>query len=178
MAKRPMRFRLYSQNTPEQERTGSAPGGKVPVKLLPRTLDELETLSRDYGAAAVAEVRWAAILVWLMKSYPSPVGLRNSHPVAQSAVGMVHEYDRHALGWPCWKGRERMPPVLDGLSSDCQREARLVAAETLADWEAAGCPYLDTARLKSAYQYLTSCPAFIAKYLRPADGADHTQENQ
>ena len=180
MTKRPMGFAPYRKSTPEQERNGSALGGKVPVKLLPRTLEELAALSRDYGAAAVAEVQWAAIVVWLMKSYPLPAGLRNPLTVAQSALGMVQEYDRYRLGWPCWRGNDRRSPVLNGLSLDCQREAKLVAAETLADWESAGCPHLDTDRLKSAYQYLTSCPAFIAKYLGSDSGADETnkQDNQ
>ena len=154
-------------------------GRKVVTPLFPRTLDELRTLSRDFGEAAVAEVRWAAVLCWLMKADPRP-NLRNPLAVVSTALSVVQENDRYRLGWPCWRGNERMPPALDGLSLDCQREAKLVAAETLAEWEAAGSPYLDTARLKSAYQYLTSCPAFIAKYLGPDCGTaeTNTQDNQ
>lgn len=162
----------------------SAGGGsrKDVPRIFPRNLDELRDFGRDFGEAAVAEVRWAAIVVWLMKSYPSPAGLSNPRQVAQAAVHMVQEHDRYHLGWPCWKGEEvsRATPVLDGLSPDCQREAKLVAAETLANWEAAGCPWMDAHRIKQAYLHLTSTPAFVDKYSGLQIGADNSnkQDNQ
>ena len=92
----------------------------------------------------------------------------------------MQEHDRCALGWPTWNGADRAPPAIHGLSLDCRREAEQVAAQTLVDWDAAGCPYLDAALLKSAYQYLTSCPAFISKYLGPdsVTAVTHKQDNQ
>lgn len=150
--------------------------------IYPRTLGELREFGRDFGEAAVAEARWNAITIWLMKADPAPAGLSNSRRVALAAVHMAQEQDRYRLGWPCWKGEEarRATPVIDGLSSDCQREAKLVAAETLADWEAAGCPWMDAHRVKQAYLHLTSTPAFINKYSGLPTGADHTNklENQ
>jgi hypothetical protein len=109
-----------------------------------------------------------------MKGEPSPIGLRNALPSAEIAVLMAQDHDRYHLGWPCWRGREgdRVSPVLDGLTPDRQREAKLVAAQTVEDWKAAGCPCLDASRIKQAYLYLTSCPAYINKHTGPQIGAD------
>ncbi|MFK4794784.1 hypothetical protein [Sphingobium sp. ZW T5_29] len=153
-------------------------GRNTAPTIFPRTLAELREFGRDFGDAAVAEARWSAITIWLMKGEPS-AGLSNPRRVTLAAVHMAQEHDRYHLGWPCWKGEEasRATPVLDGLSPDCQREAKLVAAETLADWERVGCPWMDA---KQAYLRLTSTPAFINKYSGPQTGTDtsNKRENQ
>jgi hypothetical protein len=182
-------LKTIRQNAPGQDRnepalvakdaphwtTGRDGSRYVAFSLYPRTLDELRTMSRGYGEAAVAEARWCAVGLWLMKAYPS---LANPYPVAQTAIEMMREHDRYHLGWPHHDGKAWPTPVLDGLSLDCQREARLVAAETYADWQKAGSPWIDARHIKAAYQLLTSSPAFINKYIGPDHGTANNQENQ
>lgn len=159
--------------------TGRDGTAHVHISLYPRTLDELGQMSREFGVAAVAEARWTAITLWFMKEYPSPSGLRNPLPVASEAVLLIREHDRLHLGWPRHNGANPATPVLDGLSLASRQEARLVAAETLADWEAAGSPYLQGHHIKAAYQYLVACPAFRTKYVAaPSDILLQTQDNQ
>jgi len=100
----------------------------IAFSVWPRTLDELRTMSRDYGEAAVAEARWGGVHLWMMKEEPSLGGLRNPYPVVQTSIAMMKEHDRYHLGWPHHDGKEWPTPVFDGLTPDCQREAKLVAA--------------------------------------------------
>ncbi|HEX7820502.1 MAG TPA: hypothetical protein VF463_07765 [Sphingobium sp.] len=154
-------------------------GAYVHISLYPRTLDELGQMSRSFGAAAVAEAQWTAITLWFMKEYPSPSGLRNPLPVADEAVCLIREHDRLHLGWPRHHGGDPATPVFDGLSLASRQEAMLVATETLADWEAAGSPYLHGHHIKAAYQYLVACPAFRSKYVAaPSASPSHSQDNQ
>jgi hypothetical protein len=82
---------------------------------------------------------------------------------------MVRDHDRIRLGWPHHEGKEWNSAAFDFLSPDVRHEATLVAAEALSDWESAGKPYMGQRKLKSIYQYVISCPAFRAKYVRPLD---------
>ena len=138
----------------------------VSVSIFPRTIDELRTLSREYGEAAIADLRWTCVTVWLMNQ-PHEIELRNSCRVASVAVRLVHEHDRQRLGWPRHDGGEQPPSALDFLSPDARLEAERVAAETLSDWEKAGKPFMGQSKIKRTYQYLVSCPAFSSAYVRP-----------
>lgn len=164
---------------PQPAMAGGGNRREVP-RIFPRTLDELRTLGRDFGEAAFHEVRWVAISVWLMNADTSTNALSNPASAVRNAVNMVQAHDRYHLGWPCWQGREgdRVSPVLDGLTGDRQREAQLVAAQTVADWEVAGCPWMDANRIKQAFLYLVTCPAFINKYNGPQIGADLANEQE
>lgn len=53
---------------------------------------------------------------------------------------------------PCGSDMDRL--VLDNLKSDDRRELELVVSETLAEWEAAGAPGLDTNAMQTALRYL------------------------
>ena len=192
MASAPKTLKALRQAAPRQDRndtalvptaqpqwTSARDGSRfVAISLYPGSLEELRTMSRSFGEAAVADVRWGAIITWMMKAEPSLDCLRNPYPVVQTAIVLMQEHDRHYLGWPHHDGAAWPVPVLDGLKPDCQREARLVAAETLEDWEAAGSPWLDASRIKSAYHFLTSCPAFRTKYIGPDHAAINTQEQE
>jgi hypothetical protein len=96
---------------------------------------------------------------------PPQSALTNPSPVVTTAVHLVQEYDRIRFGWPTHDGREPPPARLTSLSPEVQAEALRVAAETLSDWRRAGRPLLEPHRVRSVYQYLVSCPAFIERYI-------------
>jgi|GEM_PF-6995259 len=189
MGSAPKTLKALRQNAPRQDRNDpplvpttlpqwqTARDGNryVAISLYPRTLDELRNMGRDFGDAAVTQVRWNAVGVWLMNDYPPLI--RNPFSVAQSAIVMAREHDRYHLGWPHHEGATWPTPELDGLTPDYQREAKRVAIETLADWEAAGSPWLDPSRIKTQYQLLTSSPAFRSKYIGADAGNTQTQDN-
>lgn len=129
----------------------------------PRTLDELRQMSRSYGEAAASEVRWCAITGWLLVG-PEEGALSNPSSEAWEASRLTREHQHYHLGWPRHDGREheRLTPALDGLDPVYRQEVERVALETLADWKRAGCPGMTPQRLKSAYQFLISSPAFRA----------------
>jgi len=137
----------------------------VVVRLFPRTLNELRKYSREFGRAAARDAEWSCVTVWLMNDPPEEA-LRNPAPVVRTAVLMVRAYDRYRFEYPRHDGSEPTPPALDRLSPDTRQEALRVAAETLADWRNAGRGHLEPQRIKSAYQNLIACPAFIDKYIK------------
>lgn len=148
--------------------------GYVSHSIYPRTLGELRTHSRDYADAAVADALWATVTAWLMNG-PHEMDLSNPTAVANLAVSMVRENDMVRLGWPHHAGKEWPLPRLSVLSPDVREEAERVAAETLADWKKAGRPHLGADRVKTTYQYLTACPAFRDRYIKPADDAGNKE---
>lgn len=165
-ANRPRRYARPPRPVP-QLREGTRPDGSryIPVTIWPRTLADLRLLGRDFGEAAVAEARWGAIGVWFLNGEEV---LRNPSAVAFEAMRLMHGRDRHYMGWPRHDGLPWPMPALDGLSLESRQEAERVAAETLADWQAAGEPYLTPWRIKQTYQFLINSPAFRAKYVVPA----------
>jgi len=191
MGSAPKTLKALRQNAPQQDRnepplvptalphwhTARDGSRYVAISIYPRTLDELRTMGRDFGEAAVTQARWDAIGVWLWKECPSPAGLRNPYTVASAAVDMMMGHDRYHLGFPRYDGAEWPTPALDGLTPECQHEVKRVAAETLADWAAAGSPWLDPSRIKTHYQLLTSSPAFRAKYIGADAGSTQSQDN-
>lgn len=121
--------------------------------LFPQTLDALGAMCGVYGLAAIAAAQWAAVSGYLMKDGK----LTNPTAVAMVAVQYCRSDDRARLGYPDWQGR-KVTSAFPDLSRQSQCEARLVADETLADWRAAGSPYLPR-HIRQTYQYIQSCIA-------------------
>ena len=137
----------------------------VVPKLRPTTLDELREACRPHGDLAVQDARWSAIGLWLMWS-PQEGLLTNAMKVAIASHALCRS-DFRMHGYPNLSGipyKSELPT----LSTAAQEEARLVAAETMADWELAGCPYLDKA--------ISQTDQHIAAYLRenPVSSAEAT----
>ncbi|WP_109354613.1 hypothetical protein [Sphingorhabdus sp. EL138] len=126
--------------------------GYTGINLFPQTLDELRNMSGGFGEAAVADVQWGAVAACLM----SDRNFSNPWQVVSVSVQHCRSEDRLRLRWPDYLGRKQTRAFLD-LSPQSKREARLVGAETLADWRVAGCPYLDSDRIKRTYLYIQSC---------------------
>jgi hypothetical protein len=145
------------------------------IYLFPKTLDELGQMGGEYGKAAMADVQWNAISVWLM-NYPSGFDLRNPIRVAITATIMAREYDRVRLGLPHHEGKVWNPPQLDFHSPEVRQEAELVAAETMEDWRKAGKPHLGRTSIRNAYLRLTSTPDFISKYVLPMAETDNKEQ--
>lgn len=125
----------------------------------PRTLDELRQMSRSYGEAAVAEARWGAVSTWFI-GVPKPDELSNPQEQAWEAAEMMRQHQRYHLRWPRSGGKQWPAPALDGLDPVSRQEAERVAAETLADWERAGCPRLSAHSIKQVFQCLLTFPGF------------------
>jgi hypothetical protein len=107
-----------------------------------------------YGEAAVQEALWGCVSTWLMNS-PS-AALTNPVTVAGTAVMLCHNAERIRLGLPSVSGAP-YDNRFQSLSPDSQREALLVAQETMADWERAGKPGLNANTIKRAQQYVQGC---------------------
>ncbi len=69
---------------------------------------------------------------------------------------LIREAVEHDAGWP-QLSNDRATPALYDLPDDAQRIARNMAAQVFALWEAAGRPYLNSARFNDAYRYLVAC---------------------
>jgi hypothetical protein len=136
----------------------------VHINLFPRTLDELRKQCREFGDAAVADLKWHCVLTWLMNQ-PHETDLTNPYRVAQTAVLLVRDQDRVRLGYPRHDGRSWDAPFLDALSPELREEAERTAAETRCDWAKAGRQYLGERAIRLAYKHLVSCPPFASKYL-------------
>lgn len=159
-------LKALRQNAPRQDRNDPAlvpskamPWNtrKVAINLFPRTITELREMSRDFGEAAVSDVGWSAVLAWLMKAYPISDKLKHPYSMAMDAVTIARDHDRYRLGWPRHDGSAPATAALFGLTPDRQRESMAVADDTLAAFEAAGCPYLDERRIAETYSYLAAC---------------------
>jgi len=148
----------------------------VHIYLFPRTLDELRSMSREFGDGAVAYVQWGAVTTWLMNQ-PHELDLRNPRQVALASVMIVRDYDRQRFGWPRHDGKEWNRPQIEFLSPDVRKEAELVAAETMEDWKKAGMPHLGRNAIRRAYLFLTTTPAFRTKCVPPM-AEDATKETQ
>lgn len=124
--------------------------------LFPQSLEELGKMCGEYGEAAIADVQWGGAIVHLMNNG------KVSNPPAVVSVALTYcRSDDHArLGYPDWQSRKLTSAFTD-LSPQSQCEARLVGEETLADWRAAGSPYLHR-HIRQTYQYIQSCIAAMA----------------
>lgn len=154
-------LKIIRANAPEQDRalpalTPTAPPPR-PVSLFATTLEELRVKCGKHGEAAVQDFMWSTVLAWTSSVLPTSA-LTNSGRVVCTSVVLCQNADRVRLEYPSLSG---IPPDdrLARLSPDAQAEARLVAAETLADWERAGRPYLTASRFKMEQQYILACLA-------------------
>ena len=112
----------------------------APANLAPQTTEQLERMCAPYGAAAVADAKWSAVLVWLM-GLNGDAELSNPLRVVLLAVSLVSDETRIRLGFPSLTGKAFVS-TLTGLSPAVQAEAEAVAADTLVDWSNAGSPGL------------------------------------
>jgi hypothetical protein len=177
-----LRLKRLREAQPRQDRASPAladPPPPVPqpsprsryvrVHLFAQTLDDLREKCREHGEAAVAEARWGAITVWLMKE-----GYEQFPGAAISvAVNLLRDDDRERLGYPHHAGKP-IASRLPFLSPDTQAEARRLAAEARAAWERAGSPYLTPKRITDEHQYIQAC--ILAAQAREA-GPLINQEN-
>lgn len=125
----------------------------VPAQLKPLTLTELREACEPFGASAVADARWGALTAWLMWGPPAGL-LTNPIAVVNVATNFCRDHDRITQGLPNLSGKpfvSRLPTV----SLEAQGEARLVVAETFADWERAGWPHLPNA-IKYTHRYIAA----------------------
>lgn len=143
--------------------TGSAPKpcrrDYVPkVHLEPTTLDDLLQRAGPYADATKAFVEWGAVSLWLMKVWPNPALAAAFIPeeAASLSVLLTRQAVEQAAGWPQLSDRAVTPALYD-LPDDAQAIARRMAAEVYGLWEAAGRPYLDSARCKDAFRFLVAC---------------------
>ena len=144
----------YGQSGPDKRGRGTY----APVHLFPQTIEQLRDRSGEYADAAVAEIQWGAVTTCSMQG----MEFSNSWQVVNVAVMHCRAEDRMRLGWPDYLGRMHTPAFHD-LSPEAQSEARLVGAETLADWRAADCPYLTSDSIKRTYCYIQSCIRIAAE---------------
>lgn len=121
--------------------------------ILPQTLEQLGKMCGEYGVAAMASAQWAAAIGYLMKAGATT----NPAAVVSVALRYCQSDDRARLGYPDWQGR-KLTSAFSDLSPQSQCEARLVGAETLEDWRAAGSPHLRR-HIRQTYQYIQSCIA-------------------
>lgn len=85
---------------------------------------------------------------------PSEGALTNPMQVASLSVLLCCDHDRVRLGYPHYIDGKSHNDPLASLSPGVQAEARLVAAETFADWERAGGVGITNDRLKRMQQYI------------------------
>lgn len=119
----------------------------------PVTLDMLDDTCGRYAPAARAEAQWSAIANWLA-DMQSNAGLPNPVTVTRSVVDFVREADRVQLGFPNGDGIPFARPALHDLKPEIQREALVMAAETLRSWKEAKCPCLTMSAIRSIAQYV------------------------
>ena len=120
------------------------------------TLDELRDKCGPHGDAAVQEALWSVVATWLMND-PEAGCLTNPMLVASTALTLVQISDRVRLGYPSGIAGKPHTDRLPILSPDVQAEARLVASETMADWERAGRPGITSERIKHIHQFVARC---------------------
>lgn len=156
-------LKIIRENAPPQDRAlpalASLPSKPfVRHNLYASTLEELRDKCGPHGDAAVQEVLWWAVSGWLMRdlSIGDPL-LSNPMRVAVTSVVLVQTSDRVRLGYPSGIDGKPHDDRLPALSPDSQAEARLVASETMADWERAGRPGITADRIRAVQQFVQVC---------------------
>ena len=162
-AERRRTLKIIRENAPPQDRNLPALAS-LPSKPFVRhnfyasTLDELRDKCGPHGEAAVQEALWCMVMVWLMReASDDETALTNPMRVATTSVMLVQTNDRVRLGYPSGIDAKPHDDRLPALSQDCQAEARLVAAETMTDWERAGRPGITANRIKQVHQFVMAC---------------------
>jgi hypothetical protein len=126
------------------------------------TLEELEQKLGVHGPSAVAVVRWAAVSLWLRRSWPEREReglLSNTYSEAGRAVRVMKDADRTRFDYPRSDGKSWSCP-LEGLPPEDAAAVRRIAEQTVADWERAGSPGLHRPdRIKQEQQYVMACVA-------------------
>lgn len=126
--------------------------------MFPQTLDDLLQRAGPYADATRIRVEWSAISVWMMKGQADKELEANgvSPTVANLSVFLTEQAEVREAGWPNLTGI--VPPLaIYDHSPECQCEARRVADEVRAIWEANGRPHLTADDCKLAFQYLVAC---------------------
>ncbi len=160
-AERQRTLKQLREHAPSRDRGHPALAAPAPAPLPARyslwatSLEELATRCGPHGEAAVQDALWGCVSVWLMHG-PDAARLTNPRAVATTAVFLCQTADRVRLGYPSLSGNG-FDDRLASLSPDAQGEARLVAAETLADWERADRPGLSSDTIKRTQQYIQAC---------------------
>jgi hypothetical protein len=158
-------LKLIRANSPPQDRGTLALAPPPPVapsvpfnryRMFSTTLDQLRADCGEHGEVAVRDALWGAVSTWLLHG-PDYGALTNPMRVAIVSVILCRDHDRLRLNFPLSASSEAITDVLPSLSPDAQAEARLVAAETFADWERAGRPGITSKRMRSAHQYIMAC---------------------
>ncbi|MBL0114281.1 MAG: hypothetical protein IPP45_01925 [Sphingomonadales bacterium] len=163
MAEMRRTLKIIRENAPPQDR-GLPALASLPSKPFVRhnifatTLYELRDKCGPNGEAAVQEAQWSIIMAWLMRDVcgDSPA-LSSPYRVVLMSVMLVQDSDRVRLGYPLGSNGKPHDNRLPALSPECQAEARLVASETMADWERAGHPGITANRLKTIQQFISAC---------------------
>lgn len=124
----------------------------------PRTLDDLLQRAGPYADGTKAHVEWGAVTAWMMNGQADEAIASVFMPgeAANLSVFLSRQAIEHEAGWPQLSERCVTPALYD-LAEDAQGIARRMAGEVYALWEAAGRPYLNTARFKDAFRFLVAC---------------------
>lgn len=165
-ARRPMTLKRLREAAPPQDRNDRAlrptprePKSRWKTNYWAETLEELSAKCGQYGPAAAAHAKWDAIRRWatgcMGRDRLPP--LANPRDVVSVAIDFASAADAGRLGYPNWDGEPVKPGALYALSPESQREAMRVAAETEAQWEAAGRPHLTAKNLQYIQQYIYGC---------------------
>lgn len=162
-------LKVIRENAPPQDRAlpalASLPSKPfVRHNLFATTLEELRIKCGPNGDAAVQEAQWSIIMAWLMRDVCGDgPALSNPYRVATMSVMLVQDSDRVRLSYPLSNISKPHDNRLAALSPDSQAEARLVAVETMADWERAGRPGITATRLRAVQQFVLACASHQIK---------------
>lgn len=126
--------------------------------MFPQTLDDLLKRAGPYADATRIRVEWGAITLWMMKMGADKAleGAGISYAVANHCVFITRQAKEREAGWPNATGIIPHLALYDH-SPECQCEARRVADDVYALWEAAGRPHLNADRCKTEFQHLVAC---------------------
>lgn len=125
----------------------------------PQSLDALRSGCGEHGelvaahAAAIAARGWACDRLTADGLIQPGKASGNPAAIVRTSLDLhIHQLWADAGAGELWAKYGN--PALRDLSPASRQEAMLVVEETIAEWEAAGCPSLDHAALYAAYRYL------------------------
>ncbi len=143
-------------------RTGAPPArfnphGAGRISSQPTTMVDLQRRTGRYFGRAKTHAECSAISAWMMRGDATAAIEAAGIPyeVARVAVPLTREAREHDRGLPKLSGKGA-PPLLCGLSSDCQQEARRTSNEVYRVWQDQGCPYLSAKQIEATYQHLVA----------------------
>lgn len=125
----------------------------------PQSLDALQSGCGEHGelvaahAAAIAARGWACDRLTADGLIQPGKATGSLSAIIRTSLDLhIHQLWQDAGAAGLWV--KYGSPALRDLSPASRQEAMLVVEETIAEWEAAGCPGLDHAALYAAYRYL------------------------